>query len=149
MQLFAQPLFLTETFGNQHDWFLIPLVTLVLCVIHLVVASFFPPSPKHLYLNLHQEEYARQSIKFYQGRDAKTGILYLRNVYIFDLDQTLSAYECERLLLRTEHMTLKDICRNENTRWAISNGLVRLILNVRSQFPVLICNFLDSRFLLL
>jgi hypothetical protein len=72
LQLIVQPLFLTEVFGNQHDWFLIPLFNLILAVIHLIFGSFLPPSPKHLYLNLHQEENARHAIKFYQGRAAQT-----------------------------------------------------------------------------
>jgi hypothetical protein len=73
MQLVFQPFFLVEVFGNERNWFIIPLFNLILCIVHLSVASFFLESPKHLYLNLHQEERATQAIHFYQGREAKAG----------------------------------------------------------------------------
>ncbi|KAI6189666.1 Solute carrier family 2, facilitated glucose transporter member 7 [Aphelenchoides bicaudatus] len=103
MQLVFQPLFLAETFGNKNNWFIISIINLTMCITHLVISSFFPPSPKHLYLNLKQEERARQSIKFYQGRDAP-------------IDQILAEYERERLMLDTDHMSWADIYKNKTTR---------------------------------
>jgi hypothetical protein len=73
IQLVVQPLFLPEVFGNSSDWIAIPMINIVLCIIHMVIGSFLPDSPKHLYLNKHRTERAKQSIMFYQGRRADTG----------------------------------------------------------------------------
>jgi hypothetical protein len=73
IQLAAQPLFLPEIFGTRKAWIIIPFINMVLCTIHLVIGSFFPLSPKHLYLNKHQEMRARNAILFYQGEDSDPG----------------------------------------------------------------------------
>lgn len=70
MALGSQPLVWPNVFGNEEKWFLIPVVALTLCVIHLSVASFFPDSPKFLYLNLEDKKSAARSLKFYHGKNA-------------------------------------------------------------------------------
>lgn len=76
LQLVVQPLYLPEVFGNVQNWSFIPLINIVLCVIHLIIGSLFPQSPKHLYLNKHQKARAKDSLMFYQGRNVDTGILH-------------------------------------------------------------------------
>jgi hypothetical protein len=104
VQLLIQPLIWPKVLGNERWWWLIPTLSLLLCIIHLSIASFFPQSPKHLYLNKHNRREAERSLRFYHGEEV-------------DVCKIFASYDKECELTGTiEHMSLIEVWRNKLTR---------------------------------
>uniref|UniRef100_A0A0N5BDY5 MFS domain-containing protein n=1 Tax=Strongyloides papillosus TaxID=174720 RepID=A0A0N5BDY5_STREA len=64
--LLALPIFI----GNVHLWYIFPLISISLAVIHISISLFFPESPKHLFITLNDRERSRSSLRFYHGKNA-------------------------------------------------------------------------------
>jgi hypothetical protein len=71
----ATTLSLPEVCGNDQLWPILPFVSALFAVLHLISSNFLPPSPKHLYITRRERDEARIAIRFYHGDHVDEGNL--------------------------------------------------------------------------
>uniref|UniRef100_A0A914YH19 Major facilitator superfamily (MFS) profile domain-containing protein n=1 Tax=Panagrolaimus superbus TaxID=310955 RepID=A0A914YH19_9BILA len=125
----AGPLCLPSIFGNDSSWWGLPAFCLGLAVIHLLVGSVFPKSPKYLYITENKKQEAMFSISFYHGDQT-------------DIELIEEEYDRERAIMTQGHISLKQVWDNPTLRWSLLICLVCgfvpacSAINVKSQYQI-------------
>uniref|UniRef100_A0A914Q2F4 Major facilitator superfamily (MFS) profile domain-containing protein n=1 Tax=Panagrolaimus davidi TaxID=227884 RepID=A0A914Q2F4_9BILA len=129
VMLLIQPLCLPSIFGNDSSWWGLPAFCLGLAVIHLLVGSVFPKSPKYLYITENKKQEAMFSISFYHGDQT-------------DIELIEEEYDRERAIMTQGHISLKQVWDNPTLRWSLLICLVCgfvpacSAINVKSQYQI-------------
>ncbi|WKY11905.1 hypothetical protein Q1695_003462 [Nippostrongylus brasiliensis] len=99
------PLCLPSVIGSDTLWCVLPALCALMAVIHLILASSFPQSPKQLYIQARREEEAIAALQYYYGSD-------------YDIDDAIEEMETERSYESHTSVSFKDIMRHRTYRYS-------------------------------
>ncbi|PAV84386.1 hypothetical protein WR25_16441 isoform B [Diploscapter pachys] len=123
--LLITPLCLPALIGTDDLWFLLPCLTALMALLHLSIAAFFPQSPKQLYIQKHDEEAARKSLRFYYG-DNKD----------IEIDEAIFEMDAENASLREDSMKICGILKHDDYRFSFFLVFICAIVPVFSAFNI-------------
>ncbi|KAI6186830.1 Solute carrier family 2, facilitated glucose transporter member 7 [Aphelenchoides besseyi] len=127
IQFLLQPLIHPIVFGNRDYFWMLSAIALVFCALHLIIATFFPESPKHLFLNNHDKQSAFNSLVYYQGKDVNFARIF------GEYAKERELHNCARLSLRS---IWKDATKRRTFIIVIISGMIPAVsaIQLKAQY---------------